>query len=194
MASNVTTAEQSCSWPGNDLVMQVYHDFEWGVPVHDDRKHYEFLVLDAAQAGLSWRTVLHKRAGYRQAFANFDFEIVAQFTQEDIDRLLLDPGLIRNRQKIQSAITNARAMLDVITIHGSFDNFIWQFTGYQTQHNHWTANHQVPATSPSSDSMSKALKKFGFSFCGSTICYAYMQAAGMVNDHLTGCPQYQKLR
>lgn len=194
MASNVTTAENGCSWPGNDPVMQAYHDTEWGVPVHDDRKHYEFLVLDAAQAGLSWRTVLHKRAGYRQAFADFDFHQVAQFTDADVDRLLLNPSIIRNRQKIQSAITNARAMLKVIEAHGSFDVFIWQFTNHQTQHNIWTANSQIPATSPASDAMSNALKKLGFSFCGSTICYAYMQAAGMVNDHLMGCREYQKLR
>lgn len=194
MASNVTTAEHGCSWPGNDPVMQAYHDTEWGVPVHDDRKHYEFLVLDAAQAGLSWRTVLHKRAGYRAAFADFDFHKVAQFTAADVDRLLLDTGIIRNRQKIQSAITNARAMLRVVAEHGSFDHFIWQFTNYQTQHNHWSANHEIPATSPASDAMSKALKKLGFSFCGSTICYAYMQAAGMVNDHVMACAQYQKLR
>jgi len=194
MASNVTIAEKGCSWPGNDPVMQAYHDTEWGVPVHDDRKHYEFLVLDAAQAGLSWRTVLHKRGGYRAAFADFDFRKVAQFTAADVDRLLLDPGIIRNRQKIQSAITNARAMMGVIETYGSFDAFIWQFTNHQTQQNSWIYNNQVPATSPASDAMSKALKKLGFSFCGSTICYAYMQAAGMINDHVVGCNRFSALQ
>lgn len=192
MASNVTTAEHGCSWPGNDPVMQAYHDTEWGVPVHDDRKHFEFLVLDAAQAGLSWRTVLHKRAGYRRAFADFDYQLVAQFTEADVEQLLLDSGIIRNRQKIQSAITNARAMLGVINTHGSFDAFIWQFTNFQTITNRWTRNQDIPASSPAADAMSKALKKLGFSFCGSTICYAYMQAAGMVNDHLTSCDRYHK--
>ncbi len=193
MALNDSTTNRGCSWPGNDPVMQAYHDTEWGVPVHDDRKHYEFLVLDAAQAGLSWRTVLHKRDGYRKAFADFDFRKVADFTEADVERLLQDTNIIRNRQKIQSAITNARAMIRTIEIHGSFDAFIWQFTGHKTQVNHWEHNHQIPATSPASDGMSKALKKLGFSFCGSTICYAYMQAAGMINDHVTACSRHSQL-
>lgn len=194
MASNVTIPEAGCSWPGNDPIMQAYHDTEWGVPVHDDRKHFEFLVLDAAQAGLSWRTVLHKRAGYSRAFAEFDFNQVAQFTSADVDRLLLDPGIIRNRQKIQSAITNAKAMQGIIATHGSFDAFIWQFTNFQTITNHWERTAAIPATTPASEAMSKALKKLGFSFCGSTICYAYMQAAGMVNDHVLSCHRFLDLQ
>jgi DNA-3-methyladenine glycosylase I len=174
--------------------MQAYHDQEWGVPVHDDYKHFEFLVLDAAQAGLRWKTVLHKRAGYREAFAGFDFEKVATFGQAEIDALLHNPAIIRNRQKIQSAITNARAMLAVREKYGCFDRFIWQFTGGKTLHNAWGKDSDIPALSPESEAMSKALKSHGFSFVGSTICYAYMQAAGMVNDHLVGCKRHQQLR
>lgn len=189
MASDNST--NSCSWPGNDPLMLDYHDQEWGVPVHDDYKHFEFLVLDAAQAGLSWRTVLYKRAGYRDAFAGFDFEKVATFGQNEIEALLNNPAIIRNRQKIQSAITNARALMNIRAEYGSFDHFIWQFTGHKTLQNHWEKSADIPAHSPESDAMSRALKTKGFSFVGSTICYAYMQAAGMINDHLVSCKRHQ---
>lgn len=167
--------------------MQRYHDEEWGVPVHDDRKHFEFLVLDAFQAGLSWRTILHRREGFRKAFADFDPALVAMFTEEDVERLTLDASIIRNRQKIVATIGNAQAFLAVQKEFNSFDAFIWQFVGSQTIVNHYAPGEKLPATSPESDAMSKALMKRGFRFAGSTICYAYMQAAGMVDDHAEGC-------
>lgn len=179
-----------CLWPGDDAVMIRYHDTEWGVPVHDDRKHYEFLVLDAAQAGLSWRTVLYKREGYRQAFAEFDPEQVARFTKREVNRLLQNPAIIRNRLKLESAITNARALLAVQAEYGSFDGFIWQFVGGQPIVNRWRTLAQLPARTKESDAMSKELKRRGFRFVGSTICYAYMQAAGLVNDHIVTCVRH----
>jgi DNA-3-methyladenine glycosylase I len=177
----------SCEWPGNDPLMIEYHDKEWGYPLHDDRRLFEYLVLDAFQAGLSWRTVLHKRENFRRAFDDFDAEKVSRYTQADIDRLLADAGIIRNRLKILATVQNARSFLDVQKEYGSFDNYIWQFTGGQTLVNHWTKLNQLPARSPESDAMSKDLQKRGFKFVGSTICYAFMQAAGMVNDHLAQC-------
>ncbi len=183
-----------CTWPGDDQLMQRYHDIEWGVPVHDDRKHFEFLVLDAFQAGLSWRTILHRREGFRRAFADFDPQSVASFNRRQVERLLRDESIIRNRLKVESTISNAREFLRVQAEFGSFDAFVWELVGGQTRHNRHRSAKQIPATSPVSDAMSKALKKRGFRFVGSTICYAYMQAAGMVNDHLVSCFRYSELR
>jgi DNA-3-methyladenine glycosylase I len=176
-----------CPWPGDDPLMMAYHDAEWGVPVHDDRKQFEFLTLEAAQAGLSWRTVLHKREGYRQAFAGFDPEKVARFTPAKIEKLLLNPGIIRNRLKVQAAVNNARLFLKVQEEFGSFDAYIWRFVNGKPIVNHWKSLKQLPATSKESDALSKDLKQRGFKFVGSTVIYAHMQAAGMVNDHLVDC-------
>jgi DNA-3-methyladenine glycosylase I len=176
-----------CPWPSDDALMIAYHDEEWGVPVHADRKHFEFLILDAAQAGLSWRTVLHKREGYRKAFHQFDPKRVARYTAKDVRRLLANPGIIRNRLKVASAIQNAKCFLAVQKEFGSFDAYIWRFVNGRTIHNRLRSFKNLQATSPESDAMSKDLKKRGFRFVGSTICYAYMQAAGMVNDHLSNC-------
>jgi DNA-3-methyladenine glycosylase I len=183
-----------CEWVGDDPLMIRYHDTEWGVPVHDDRKHFEFLVLDAAQAGLSWRTVLHKRENYRRAFKNFDPEKIAKFTEKDIRKLLSDPGIIRNRLKVMSAVTNARCFLEIKKEFGSFDAYIWKFVGGKPRRNRFRAEKQIPAMTGESDAMSADLKKRGFKFVGSTICYAYMQAAGMVNDHVTTCFRYRILK
>lgn len=179
--------EKTCTWPGNDPLMNVYHDTEWGVPVHDDRKLFEFLVLDAFQAGLSWKTILHRREGFRQAFDNFDAARIALYGEEDYNRLLNDSAIIRNKAKIRGTIKNALAFLEVQKEFGTFDAYIWQFNGGKTLVNHWTESQQIPATSPESDAMSADMKKRGFAFCGSTICYAFMQAAGMIDDHLEGC-------
>lgn len=176
-----------CDWCIKTENMREYHDHEWGVPVHDDRKHFEFLVLDSFQAGLSWQTILNRREGFRKAFADFDAEEVSRFGIAQVEQLMLDPGIIRNRLKIEGTIRNAKAFLEIQKQHGSFDAFIWQFTGHQTLDRKPRNMKEVPATSPESDAMSKALKKAGFTFVGSTICYAYMQAAGMVNDHLEYC-------
>ncbi|MDY0103311.1 MAG: DNA-3-methyladenine glycosylase I [Lentimicrobium sp.] len=186
--------ENSCTWPGNDPLMIEYHDKEWGVPVHDDRKLFEFLVLDAFQAGLSWKTILHRREGFRVAFHNFDAKKIAAFTDDDFNHLMQDTGIIRNRAKIRGTIKNAHIFLEVQKEFGSFDAYIWQFTGGKTIVNHYTEHQQIPATSPESDAMSKDMKKRGFSFCGSTICYAFMQAAGLVDDHLEGCFRKNSLR
>ncbi len=173
--------------------MERYHDREWGVPVHDDRRHFEFLVLDGAQAGLSWSTILRKREGYRRAFAGFDPQAVARFSAARLERLMADPGIVRNRQKIRSAVANAAAFLAVQAEAGSFDAYVWRFVGGETRVNRWRRLDQVPATSAESEAMSRDLKRRGFSFVGPTICYAYMQAAGLVNDHLTGCFRYREL-
>ncbi len=183
---------EPCPWPGNDTLMIAYHDEEWGVPVHDDRKHFEFLVLDAFQAGLTWRTILHKRENFRKAFDFFDPKKVARYDEAKFDLLMQNTGIVRNRMKIKASIQNARALLAVQKEFGSFDCYIWTFTGNKTIQNRWTSISEIPARSPESDAMSKDLKKRGFSFVGSTICYAYMQAAGMVNDHLVNCPRYNK--
>ena len=175
-----------CHWPKSDISIQ-YNDQEWGVPLHDDRKFFEFLVLDAAQAGLSWETILKKREGYRKAFAAFDVHRVARFTQRDCRRLMADPAIVRNRLKIQSAVTNARAFLAVQERFGSFDAYIWQFVNGRAIINHRRRSADIPVRSRESDQMSRELKIRGFSFVGSTICYAFMQAAGLVNDHLTCC-------
>jgi len=185
--------KRSCDWPGDDPLMIEYHDTEWGLPVHDDRKLFEFLVLDAAQAGLSWRTVLKKRENYRKAFRQFDPEKVARFKTRDIGRLLGDPGIIRNRLKVESAVANAKAMIDVQKEFGSFDRYIWGFTGGKTVKNKWKKLEQLPAESEESRAMSRDMKKRGFKFCGPVICYAFMQAAGMVNDHLVHCFRYREV-
>lgn len=179
--------EKTCSWPGNDPLMNEYHDKEWGVPVHDDRKLFEFLVLDAFQAGLSWKTILYRREGFRKAFDNFDAARIAVYTEEDYNRLLNDAGIIRNRAKIRGTIKNAQLFLEIQKEFGSFDAYIWQFTGGKTIVNQYTDLKQIPATSRESDAMAKDMKKRGFTFSGSTICYAFMQAAGLVNDHLDHC-------
>ena len=183
-----------CPWAGDDPLMIAYHDQEWGVPVHDDRKLFEFLVLEGAQAGLSWSTVLKKRENYREAFRGFDPAVVARFTERDVQRLLKNEGLIRNRLKIESAITNARLVLDLRKEFGSFDAYIWGFVGNRPQRHRCRRLAEVPATTKESDALSKDLKKRGFKFVGSTICYAFMQAVGMVNDHIAACFRYRLKR
>lgn len=184
---------ERCVWPNNDSLMIEYHDHEWGEPVHDDRKHFEFLVLDAFQAGLSWSIILKKREGFRKAFDNFDFNKIADYSEDKIRKLLKDHAIIRNQLKIRATVNNAKLFIEIRKEFGSFDNYIWQFTGDKTIHNRWTKLDQIPAFSKESDAMSKNLKKRGFKFVGSTICYAYMQAAGMVNDHLVDCFRYKEL-
>ncbi len=181
-----------CSWAKTPIEID-YHDQEWGVPLHDDRKLFEFLILEGAQAGLSWVTILKKREAYRQAFAGFEIAKVARFRPEKAESLLRNPGIVRNRLKVASAIRNAKAALAVQKEFGSLDAYLWQFAGGEPIRNAWKSLSQVPATSEESDAMSKDLKKRGFNFVGSTICYAFMQAVGMVNDHITGCFRYQEL-
>ena len=183
-----------CAWVGesNPLMLE-YHDQEWGVPVHDDGKHFEFLVLEAAQAGLSWSIVLNKREGYRRAFSEFDPAKVARYTEKRIQKLLLDPGIIRNRLKVEAAVKNARSFLAVQNEFGSFDAYAWRFVGGQPKVNRWKLMKQIPATSTESDAFSKDLKQRGFSFVGSTVIYAHMQAVGMVNDHLIDCFRYREV-
>ena len=178
-----------CQWARNDLSIR-YHDDEWGVPIHDDCRLFEFLILEGAQAGLSWDTILKKRENYRAAFEDFDPERVARYDRRNIERLLKDPGVIRNRLKIASAVQNARALLKVQEELGSFDRYLWQFVDGKPRVNAWKQPRQVPASTPQSDALSKDLRKRGFSFVGSTICYAFMQAVGMVNDHLVVCFRY----
>jgi DNA-3-methyladenine glycosylase I len=179
-----------CSWAQTPLGI-AYHDTEWGVPVHDDRILFEFLTLEGAQAGLSWETILKKREGYREAFANFDPERIARFTPARVERLLEDSGIVRNRLKVESTVTNARAFLAVQRQFGSFDGYVWQLLGGAPRINRWGTLRQVPASTPDSDLLSKELKARGFRFVGSTICYAFMQAVGMVNDHLLDCFRYE---
>ena len=177
-----------CTWAtgiGEDY--QRYHDEEWGVPVYDDQVLFEFLILEGAQAGLSWATILNKREGYRKNFANFDFNKVARFTDKRIEKILQDPGIVRNKLKVNSAVTNAQQFIKVQKEFGSFSDYLWGFVDGKPIQNKWKKNDQVPATSPVSDALSKDLKKRGFKFVGSTIMYAYMQAVGMVNDHLVSC-------
>ena len=180
----------TCNWPGNDPLMIEYHDNEWGIPLHDDRKLFEFMILDAFQAGLSWKTILHRREGFREAFDNFDVEKIASYSEEKIQELMQDTRIIRNQLKIRSTVINAQAFLKVKKEFGTFDNYIWQFTGGTTIFNNWTDLKQIPAKSAESDAMSKDLVKRGFKFCGSTICYAFMQAAGMINDHMVYCSRH----
>jgi DNA-3-methyladenine glycosylase I len=184
-----------CPWVGGDNpLMLEYHDREWGVPVHDDRIHFEFLVLEAAQAGLSWSIVLKKREGYRRAFSQFDPEKVARYTQKRIEKLTADPAIIRNRMKIEAAVRNARAVLAIQDEFGSFDAYCWRFVDGRPRLNRWKAMREIPVTSRESDAFSKDLKQRGFSFVGSTVMYAHMQAVGMVNDHLVGCFRYRETR
>lgn len=183
-----------CRWAraGNEQYQQ-YHDEEWGVPVYDDRRQFEFLTLESAQAGLSWATILNKREGYRQAFADFDPEKVARFSEKQIARILSDATIVRNRLKVSAAVNNARRFLEVQDEFGSFAKYIWSFVGGRPIRNRWVEHGHVPATSPESDALSKDLKKRGFKFVGSTIVYAHMQATGMVNDHLVGCFRYRQV-
>ncbi len=182
-----------CSWMGNDEVMLRYHDEEWGVPVHTDQKWFEFLVLDAFQAGLSWRTVLHKREAFRKVFHGFDPARVARMTEVELEAARQNPAIIRNRLKIQATVKNAVAFLDLQDEQGSFDSFIWNFTEGSVIHNEWEKLEQIPASTPLSDTISKSLKENGFSFVGTTICYAFLQAAGVVNDHLVRCFRWKEL-
>lgn len=174
--------------------MQRYHDTEWGVPVHDDRRHFEFLVLEGAQAGLSWSTILHKREGYRKAFAGFDPQVVASYTPAKLERLAADPGIVRNRLKIRSTVSNARAFLEVQREYGDFDTFAWRFVGGRPRQNRWKRSERLPATTPESDAFSEELRSRGFRFVGSTIVYAHMQAVGMVNDHSIDCYRYRQVQ
>jgi len=183
-----------CEWCGTEAIYVDYHDKEWGVPVHDDRMHFEMIILDGAQAGLSWITILKRRDGYRKAFDDFDVNKVAMYSDKKVEKLLTDPGIIRNRLKVRSAVKNAKAFLDIQKEFGSFDSYIWQFVSYKTIQNKRKKMSDLPAKTPESDAMSKDLKKRGFSFVGSTICYAYMQAAGMVNDHTTDCFRFKELK
>lgn len=186
--------KQRCTWPGKDNLMIHYHDKEWGVPLYDDKKLFEFLVLDAFQAGLSWKTVLYKRENFRKSFADFNCKKVAQFKEKEISQLLKNPEIIRNRQKIHATIINAQKFLAVQEEFGSFHKYIWQFTNHKVIKNKWKNDKEIPAKTKESDAMSLALKKRGFKFTGSTICYAFMQAAGMVNDHLVNCFRYKELK
>ena len=188
-----TKGKKRCEWSSVDDSMIQYHDEEWGVPVHDDRKLFEFLVLEGAQAGLSWLTILKRRDAYRRAFDNFDFSRVAKYNEEKIEVLLKDKGIIRNRLKIESAVTNASALIRVRKEFGSFDKYIWQFVDGKPINNGWISLKQIPTKTDISDKMSKDLMKRGFKFVGSTICYSHMQATGMVNDHLTSCFRYNKV-
>lgn len=184
------TESTSCDWPSGDPLMIRYHDDEWGVPLHDDRKLFEFMLLDAFQAGLSWKTVLHKRENFRKAFDGFDVEKIAAYGDRDYERLLADTGIIRNKAKIRGSVLNARCFLEIQKEFGTFDSYIWQFTGGKTIFNNRKSLEELPASSKESDAMSRDLKSRGFKFVGSTICYAFMQAAGMVNDHIASCINY----
>ena len=184
---------ERCAWAGTDSRMIDYHDTEWGVPVHDDRLLFEFLVLEGAQAGLSWQTILNKRDGYRKAFANFDPVRVARFDRRGIDALLANPGIVRNRLKIESTISNAKAVLDVQREFGSLDRYLWDLAGNAPTAKPRAPSSPIPASTPASDALSKALKQRGFRFVGTTICYAFMQATGMVNDHLVTCFRHKHL-
>ena len=182
-----------CLWANSNPLQEAYHDREWGVPLHDDQKLFEFLVLEGAQAGLSWNTILSKRNNYRQAFDQFDVAVVAGYAEEDIARLLANPGIVRNRLKINAAINNARRFLDVQQEFGSFDTYIWQFVHGVPIKNSFRTLKEIPASTPASDEMSRDLRKCGFTFVGSTICYAFMQAVGMVNDHVVDCFRYDQV-
>ncbi len=182
-----------CQWCGSDPLYVAYHDVEWGVPVHDDRRLFEMLVLDGAQAGLSWLTILRKRENYRKAFHDFDCERIARYTQGDIRRLLADPGIVRNRLKIESAIRNAQRVLEIQKEFGTLDAFLWRYVDGVPRRNAWQSIAEIPARTEQSDAMSRDLKRRGFKFVGSTICYAFMQAVGMVNDHITDCFRYREI-
>jgi len=191
MANNLE--KPRCGWISNPL-MQRYHDEEWGVVLHDDRKLFEFMVLDAFQAGLSWKTVLNKRENFRKAFDDFDAEKISLYNEDRYEKLMADAGIIRNRAKIRGTIENAKAFLNIQKEFGSFDNYIWSFVDHQPIINSWNSLSELPAKTEVSDRMSKELAKRGFKFAGSTICYAFMQAAGLVNDHVTGCFRHTQLK
>ncbi len=183
-----------CEWADRSELEQAYHDNEWGVAVHDDRRLFEFLILEGVQAGLSWSIILRKREGYRKAFDNFDVQKISQYSENELSRLLVNPEIIRNKLKINATITNARAFLQVQEQYGSFDHYIWQFTDGKTIQNSWEKMTDIPSNTPESKAMSKDLQKRGFKFVGTTICYAFMQAVGMVNDHVVGCFRYEELK
>lgn len=188
------TLAERCPWVGNDPLMIEYHDKEWGVPLRDDRMLYEFLVLDGAQAGLSWRTILHRREGYRRAFLNFEPASVARFGEPEIEQLLADPGIVRNRAKVRSAVQNAEAFLAVQGDYGTFATYLWSFVDDRPVVNHFATSAEIPAETDLSKRLSKDLKDRGFSFVGPTIVYAYLQAAGLVNDHLVGCFRHRQVQ
>jgi len=187
-------AKTRCGWAGSDPLYVAYHDEEWGVPEHDERRLFEFLVLEGAQAGLSWLTILKKRESYRKAFAGFDPRRVARFDGRKVATLLADPGIVRNRMKIDAAIRNARAFLEVQREHGTFDAYLWRFVGGTPRRNAWRTLRDVPARTPEAEALSRDLKRRGFGFVGPTICYAFMQATGMVNDHVVSCFRYPQAR
>jgi DNA-3-methyladenine glycosylase I len=193
LVASIPSAKPRCAWCGTDPLYVRYHDEEWGVPVHDDRKHFEFLILEGAQAGLSWITILRKRENYREAFEGFDPARVARFGKREVARLMKNPGIVRNRLKIEGAAKNARAFLAVQDEFGGFDRYVWRFVGGRPIQNRWTHMNELPARTPESDALSKDLKKRGFTFVGSTIIYAHMQAVGMVNDHVVDCYRYKRL-
>jgi DNA-3-methyladenine glycosylase I len=182
-----------CAWAGSDPLYRAYHDEEWGVPLHDDRRLFEFLVLEGAQAGLSWITILRKRNNYRIAFDDFDATRIARYDTNKIESLLQDPGIVRNRLKVEAAVVNARRFLEAQEAFGSFDAFIWRFAAGKPRQNHWRSPAEIPARTPESDAMSRELMQCGFKFAGSTICYAFMQATGMVNDHVMNCFRHTEL-
>lgn len=191
--SFIAQPPRRCPWCGTDPLYVAYHDTEWGVPCHDDRRLFEMLILDGAQAGLSWITVLRKRENYRRAFHGFDAERIARYGDRDVARLLADPGIVRNRRKVESAIRNARAYLKLRETHGSLGRFLWRFVDGRPRQNAWRRLHEIPARTRESDAMSRALQEVGFNFVGSTICYAFMQAAGLVNDHLVDCFRHRQV-
>lgn len=186
--------KQTCYWPGNDELMNQYHDEEWGVPVFEDKKHFEFIVLDTFQAGLSWKTILYKRENFRKAFDKFDVKKISKYDEAKVQSLLQDAGIIRNQLKVRATITNAQSFMAIQKEFGDFNTYIWQFVNNKPIVNKFQAHSHIPATSPESDAMSKDLYKRGFKFVGSTICYAYMQAAGMVNDHLSTCFRFKAVK
>ncbi len=186
--------QKRCAWVGDDPLYQSYHDDEWGVPCYDDQTLFEFLTLEGAQAGLSWITILRKRENYRRHFAEFDPLKVARFSQKKVEKLLQDPGIVRNRLKVESTVTNAKAFLKIQEQHGSFSDYLWRYVDGEQITNKWRTIKQVPASTPLSDQISKDLKKAGFRFVGTTICYAYMQAIGLVNDHTTDCFRYKQIK
>lgn len=188
-----TEKSLDCGWPANDDLMRRYHDEEWGVPLHNDAALFEFILLDTFQAGLSWRTILHKRVNFRRAFDDFDVQKIALYKEEKIQELMLDVSIVRNQAKIRAAVTNAQHFIRIQEEFGTFDRYIWQFTGGKTKQNNFKSLAEIPARSAESDAMSKDLSKRGFKFVGTTICYAFMQAAGMVNDHIVTCHKYKSL-
>ena len=186
-------AKTRCGWCGDDPLYVDYHDHEWGVPDHDDRRLFEMLILEGAQAGLAWITILRKREGYRKAFAGFDPVRVARFDRRKVERLLEDEGIVRNRLKVNAAVTNARVFLDIQREHGSFDAYLWAFVGGKPRINRFRTLAEVPAKTPEAETLSRDLKRRGMTFVGPTICYAFMQSVGMVNDHITGCFRHKEL-